>query len=224
MSFSKTLSIASLLVCALACNPATAQNPPAAHSVIPLNKFARGQWVEKVFGDPTKPGEPFVIRIHNDAGYIVLPHTHLIDENIAVVQGSWALGMGKLFDKSALEPMELGSFGFAPKNMPHFGWAKTETIVQVHGVGPFSSTLVDPVYELTEKGIFLLTSLLQPGTPAASSPRDCFVLKVGAHVHGERGEGDVLGARCSPSNKITQYWIQKSDGSRFWAATLELHQ
>jgi hypothetical protein len=202
---------------------AQAQLPdPSAHGVTPLHAFAPGQWVEKVWGDPTKAGEPFVIRIHNDAGYIVLPHTHVIDENITVVQGTWAVGMGARFDRAGLEPMELGSFGIVPKNMAHFGWAKTETIVQVHGIGPFSSTLVDPVYELTDKGTFLLTSLLQPGTPTTSSPADCFALKVGARVHGDKGEGVVVSARCSPANQLTQYWIQKPNSARFWATREEL--
>ena len=211
------LLLAPLLVLTLIVSPA--QSP---HAVVSLHSFAPGQWVEKVSGDPGKAGEPFVIRIHNDAGYIVLPHTHLIDENITVVQGSWAVGMGNRFNSSALEPMELGSFGLVPKNMTHFGWAKTETIVQVHGIGPFSSALVDPVYELTEKGVFLLTSLLQPGTLTSSSPADCFPLKVGARVHGKRGAGVVRGARCSPANQLTQYWIQESNNERFWATTQEL--
>jgi len=220
----RIFSLALLLAFSLGSNHAESQSPPAVHSVVPLTKFQPGQWVEKVWGDPSKPGEPFVIRIHNDAGYIVLPHTHLIDENIAVVKGSWALGMGRLFDRSALEPMELGSFGMAPRNMPHFAWSKDETIVQVHGIGPFSSTLVDPVYELTEKGVFVLTSLLQVGTPTTSGPPDCFALKIGAQVHGDRGEGVVIGARCSPSNHITQYWVREPGGDRFWATLPELKQ
>ena len=156
----RTLSIVIVLAFALATGNAHSQDQPFHHSVVLLNTFAPGQWVEKVWGDPGKPGEPFVIRIHNDAGYLVLPHYHLIDENITVVEGSWALGTGKRFDKSGLEPMEVGTFGIAPRNMPHFAQSRTETIVQVHGIGPFSSLLVDPVYELTDKGIFVLTSLL----------------------------------------------------------------
>ena len=173
----RNITLGLLMMFFLASDHANSQGPAASHSVVALNKFLPGQWVEKVWGDPSKPDEPFVIRIHNDAGYIVLPHFHLIDENITVVKGSWSLGMGKWFNRSALEPMELGSFGMAPKNMPHFALSKTETIVQVHGIGPFSSTVVDPVYEMTDQGVFLLTSLLQPGTPTTSSPSDCFALK-----------------------------------------------
>jgi hypothetical protein len=212
-----------VLLLSLSLVGAHTQSPnPAPHGVVPLHTMAPGQWVEKVWGDPSKAGEPFVIRIHNDAGYIVLPHTHVIDENITVVQGSWAVGMGARFDRAGLEPMELGSFGIVPKNMAHFGWAKTETIVQVHGIGPFSSTLIDPVYEITDKGVFQLTSLLMPGTPTTSSPANCFALKVGAKVRSAAGDGIVVSARCSPANQIAQYWIQKPNSERFWATLQEL--
>ena len=195
---------------------------PARHGVVPLNKFSPGQWIEKVWGDPDKPGAAFVIRIHDDAGYVVLPHTRPIDENITVVQGSRSLGMGSRFNRSALEPMELGTFGSVPKKMAHFAWSKTETIIQVHGIGPFSSELVDPVYELTDEGVFLLTFLLQRGRPAQSSPPDCFALKIGARVRGDAGEGVVVGARCSPTNQLTQYGVGKPSGERFWAPVQEL--
>jgi hypothetical protein len=104
--------------------------------------------------------------------------------------------------------MDTGTFGIAPKNMAHFAWSKTESILPVHGIGPFSSTVAEPVYEFTEEGVFLLTSLLLPGRSTSSSPPDCFALKINAKVGGEAGEGIVVGARCSPSNRITQYWVQ----------------
>ena len=191
------------LLLVLGGNSAQSQDP-AAHGVVPLHTFQPGQWVEKVWGDFTKPGEPFVFRIHQDAGYITLPHTHPIDENITVVKGSWSLGMGRRFNRSALEPMETGTFGMAPKNMAHFAWSKTETILQVHGIGPFTSTVVEPVYELTDQGVFSLTSLLLPGRPTSSSPPDCFALRINAKVRGDAGEGTVVGARCSPTNQVTQ--------------------
>ena len=207
-----------LAICA---NNAQAQHV-GHHAVVPLNTMKPGQWVEKVWGDPSKSGEPFVLRIHQDAGYITLPHVHPIDESITVVKGSWSLGMGRRFDPARLEPMETGAFGMAPKNMAHFALSNTETILQVHGIGPFTSTVVEPVYELTEKGVFSLTSLLAPGRLTSSSPPDCFALKIKAKVRGEAGEGLVVGARCSPSNQITQYWVQKSNGERFWATLQEL--
>jgi hypothetical protein len=194
------------------------------HAVVPLHTMAPGQWVEKVWGDPSKPGEPFVLRIHQDAGYITLPHAHSTDENITVVKGRWSLGMGPRYDQAALEPMETGSFGMAPGNMAHFALSETETVLQVHGIGPFTSTVVDPVYELTDKGVFSLTSLLLPGRPISSSPPSCFSLRINARVRGDLGEGHVVGARCSPANQITEYWVQKPNGQRFWATLQQLRK
>jgi len=219
---SRTVSILILLASSLTWDHAKAQDQSGQHDIYPLSKFQPGQWVERVSGDFTKPGEPFVFRIHQDAGYITLPHTHPIDENITVVKGSWSLGMGRRFNRAALALMDTGTFGMAPKNMAHFAWSKTETILQIHGIGPFGSTVVEPVYELTDKGIFSLTSLLLPGSATSSSPPNCFALKVNAKVRGEAGEGTVIGARCSPSNQITQYWVQKANGERFWASLQEL--
>ena len=190
--------------------------------VVPLHKMRAGQWVEKVWGDPEKPGEVFAIRIHNDAGYLVMPHVHPMDEHIVVVQGAWWFGMGSRFERSALKQVELGAFTIGPKDKPHFGWSKVESTIHVYGIGPFSSKLVDPVYEFTGEGTFLLTALLQPGTPTHSSPPDCFALRIGSRVKGAEGEGAVVGARCSPANHITQYWIQKTNGDRFWATSEEL--
>jgi len=222
MLSTRTVSIVILLALSFTFDNAKAQDQSGQHNISPLSKFQPGQWVERVSGDFTKPGEPFVFRIHQDAGYITLPHTHPIDENITVVKGSWSLGMGRRFNRAALEPMETGTFGTAPKNMAHFAWTKTETILQIHGVGPFASTIVEAVYELTDKGVFLLTSLLLPGSSTSTSPPGCFALSVNAKVRGEAGEGIVVGARCSPSNNITQYWIQQLNGERFWATLQQL--
>src|ERR1700737_4969215 len=114
----RTVSIIILLALSLTWDNAKSQDHSVPQSVYPLSRF--------------QPGQAFVFRIHQDAGYITLPHTHPIDENVTVVKGSWSLGMGRRFNRSALEPMDLGTFGIAPKNMAHFAWSKTESILQVH--------------------------------------------------------------------------------------------
>ena len=190
--------------------------------VAPLTKIPSEKWIERIVGDMDKPGQPFVIRIHHDAGYVVLPHTHPEDENITVLTGSWALGMSSRVNMSELKPMEQGALGFVPKKMAHFGYAKVETMLQVHGIGPFVNLPTDPVFELTGKGVLSKPSLLKPGVPTSSSPPECFKLTVGAHMQGERGEGVVVGALCSPVNQFTQYWIRKPNGERFWATLKDL--
>jgi hypothetical protein len=61
-----------------------------AYCVVPVKEFPRlamDKRYETVWGDPAKAGSPFVIRIHAEAGYIIMPHTHPEDENIVVVKG-----------------------------------------------------------------------------------------------------------------------------------------
>jgi hypothetical protein len=60
MSSVRIFSLA--LLFALSGNIAQSQDP-ARHSVVPLHVMSPGQWVEKVWGDFTKPGEPFVFRV-----------------------------------------------------------------------------------------------------------------------------------------------------------------
>jgi hypothetical protein len=177
--------------------------------------------IEAVHGDRSKSGAPFVIRIHAEAGYIIMPHMHPEDENIVAVKGSWALGMGNRFKRELLEPMEVGDYGFVPKKMAHFAVSKSDTIIQVHGIGPFATQWIVPVYELTDRGILLKAGAEDPGRLMATAPQDCFALKMGTHVRGSYGEGVVVGAQCTPG-ELTQYRVEKQDGERFWAQSNEL--
>jgi len=198
---------------------------PLEHHVVPLKaltKLATDKRFETVWGDPSVAGAPFVVRIHAEAGYIIMPHTHEVDENIVVVKGSWALGMGVRFNRDALESMQVGDFGFAPRKMVHFAFAKTATIIQVHGIGPFATQWLVPMYELSDKGVLLKTSAGDPGRLAPASPQGCFAFMLGARVRSGYGEGVVAGAQCTPG-QLTQYRIEKSDGELFWAQRDELN-
>jgi len=202
-----------------------AEQQPLERHVVPLKTFARlptDKRFETVSGNPSITGAPFVVRIHAEPGYVIMPHTHQVDENIVVLKGSWALGMGTHFDRSALEPMELGDYGFAPKNMVHFALSKTATTIQVHGLGPFATTWLIPMYELSEKGVLLKTGAGDPGRFVPSSPKECFVLKLGDRVRSEHGEGVIAGAQCTPG-QLTQYRVEKADGEMFWAQSNDLN-
>ena len=193
---------------------------PSKAEVIPLKNFSPIHRFETLSGDPAKSG-PYVIRIHAEAGYVIMPHIHPEDENIVVVQGSWAAGMGERFNPQALQSMEVGTYALLPKKMAHFALSETHTIIQVHGLGPFTPRYVTPNYELTDKGIFLKTILTEPAQLASTSPPDCFPLKLEIRVHGNSREGVVVAAQCTPG-QLTQYRIEKPDGDHFWAQRDEL--
>ena|SRR6185312_11508550 len=74
----------------------------------------------------------------------VPPHWHPTDENITVLQGSFMIGTGKVFDTAKLTPMDAGSFILMPKTMRHFALCKGATMIQVHGMGPFKINWLNP--------------------------------------------------------------------------------
>src|SRR5205807_1787787 len=101
-----------------------------------------GAQVAVLAGNPSKSG-PYVIRAKMPDGYKVPPHWHPTDENVTVIEGTFMAGKGDKFNADASEALPAGSFVKMPKEMRHFAWAKGETIIQVHGIGPFEITYVN---------------------------------------------------------------------------------
>lgn len=95
-------------------------------------------------GDPAKAGAAYTIRLKFPKGYRVPPHWHPLDESVTVIEGMIAIGLGDKFNEAAGHDLSAGSYARMPKGMRHFAWAKAEAIIQVHGVGPFEITYVNP--------------------------------------------------------------------------------
>ena len=94
-------------------------------------------------GDPSKPA-PFTMRLEMPAGYRLPPHFHTFDEHVTVISGAFQVGMGDTFDESKLTTLPAGTFGVIPPGMRHFARADKLTVVQLHGVGPWGLTYVNP--------------------------------------------------------------------------------
>ena len=90
-----------------------------------------------IAGDPSKAG-PFTIRAQVPAGYKVPPHWHPGDENLTILSGSVALGMGDSFEESKMQSIGVGGYAALPAQMHHYFLAKAATTFQVHGMGPFA--------------------------------------------------------------------------------------
>jgi anti-sigma factor ChrR (cupin superfamily) len=97
-----------------------------------------------VSGDPNAEGAPFVLRIRCVDGAKIPAHWHPTDENVTVLKGTFLVGMGDKLDETKLQAMNTGNFITVPKEMRHFAMSKGETIVQVHGAGPFKVNWVNP--------------------------------------------------------------------------------
>jgi hypothetical protein len=63
---------------------------------------------------------------------------------MTVLEGTFMIGTGEAFDKSKLTPMDAGSFIFMPRTMRHFALCRGETVLQVHGIGPFKINWLNP--------------------------------------------------------------------------------
>ncbi|HLZ51641.1 MAG TPA: cupin domain-containing protein [Candidatus Acidoferrum sp.] len=97
-----------------------------------------------VSGDPNADGAPYVLRLRCADGAKIPAHWHPTDENVTVLKGTFLVGMGDKFDESKMQTMNVGNFVTMPKEMRHFAQSKGETIVQVHGAGPFKVNWVNP--------------------------------------------------------------------------------
>jgi quercetin dioxygenase-like cupin family protein len=94
-------------------------------------------------GDPTKEG-PFVVRFQFPAGYHVPPHTHPKTERVTVISGTLYLATGEALDRSSAKELPAGSFGYWPAGMKHTAWSEGETVIQLHGIGPWQITYLNP--------------------------------------------------------------------------------
>jgi len=102
-----------------------------------------GAQVAVVTGDPGRDG-PYVIRAKMPSGYKIPPHFHPTAENVTVLSGTFHIGMGDTFDSKKGEALKTGGFFTADKGMHHYGWTSGVTVIQVHGMGPFAITYVNP--------------------------------------------------------------------------------
>lgn len=111
--------------------PATPSLPPGAQAAI-------------LEGDPRTKGATYTIRVKLPDGYKVPPHWHPVDENVTVLKGTLLLGRGEKFNLNGAMELTAGTFSHMPRGTRHFAQAKGETILQVHGVGPFDVHYVNP--------------------------------------------------------------------------------
>ena len=110
-----------------------------------------GAQVAVLEGDPAKAGA-FTMRAKLPDGFQIPPHWHPVDEHVTVLQGTFYVGMGEKFDQSAGNAMPAGSFAFMKQGVRHFAWTKGETIIQLHGVGPWGINYVNPQDDPRKKG------------------------------------------------------------------------
>jgi quercetin dioxygenase-like cupin family protein len=147
-------SVIGVLLVSLAA-PASAQTPAKKaaaadrHLIVPAEALEwkplrPGAETAVVSGNPAKAGAPFVMRFRYRGVVRVPPHWHPTDENITVLSGTFLIGMGERSDESSATELPAGAYALIPARMAHYAWSKGDTVLQVHGIGPFTINYVNP--------------------------------------------------------------------------------
>jgi hypothetical protein len=102
----------------------------------------KGAQLAVMSGDPSKKA-PFTVRLKMPAGYKIPPHWHTQDENLTILSGIFVLHMGDTMEAPAHE-LTAGAYHFLPGKMHHAAETKAETILQLHGTGPFDIHYLNP--------------------------------------------------------------------------------
>ncbi len=97
-----------------------------------------------LYGSFDAAGEVFAFRLELRDGFEIGPHTHPGTEHLTVLRGRLRVGLGDVVDRAAARSFGPGSYLAVAGGVVAYMWAEGETVVQVHGVGPFSTEFVDP--------------------------------------------------------------------------------
>lgn len=102
----------------------------------------KGAQFSVIEGDLSKEG-PFTIRLKLPANYKIAPHWHPAIEHVTILKGAFYMGMGEKFDMNAATKLSQGGFAVMPIKSVHFAFTKGESIIQLHGIGPWGINYVN---------------------------------------------------------------------------------
>ena len=136
---------------------ASAQGP-GAHSMVTPDQLqwkdvpALGTGVKlAVIEGPMNEAVPFTVRIKFPPGVKVAAHWHPAIEHVTVMSGTFNIGVGDSFDESKAMQLPAGGVTIMQPKTTHFAFFKEETILQVHGVGPWEVVYVNPADDPRKK-------------------------------------------------------------------------
>lgn len=102
-------------------------------------------------GDPAKKGL-FTIRLQFPANYRIMPHWHPTSEHVTVIEGTLNMGAGDKMDETKGHALPPGGYAVMPMKFHHYAFTTDQpAIVQVHAMGPFEITYLDPANDPRKK-------------------------------------------------------------------------
>src|SRR5262249_10198927 len=104
-----------------------------------------------VIEGPLSEAVPIMFRLKFPANYKVPPHYHPGIEHVTIISGTLNMGIGATFDQTKTRALTPGSVAIMQPKTQHFVWTSEETIGQVHSIGPWSVTYVNPADDPAKK-------------------------------------------------------------------------
>src|SRR5436190_18651163 len=88
----------------------------------------------------------YTVRLKFPANYAIPAHSHPTDENVVIVSGALAFGMGDKLAKGAVGNKTLppGGFALMPAGMNHYAYTTAATAIILYGQGPVEFKYVNP--------------------------------------------------------------------------------
>lgn len=93
---------------------------------------------------PLNEAKPFILRLKFPANYKIPPHFHSAIEHVTVISGEFFMGVGEKAQDGKGTGLKPGDVAIMQPNTPHYAYTTQATEVQVHGVGPWTLTFVNP--------------------------------------------------------------------------------
>lgn len=104
-----------------------------------------------VLEGPLNEVVPITFRLKFPVNYQLPAHWHPGIEHVTIISGTFNIGIGDKLDASKTKPLSPGSVAIMQPKTTHFAWTKEETVVQVHGLGPWALNYVNPADDPRKK-------------------------------------------------------------------------
>jgi quercetin dioxygenase-like cupin family protein len=104
-----------------------------------------------VIEGPLNKAVPFTFRLKIPANSKIAPHTHPAFERVTVLSGIFHFAHGDTYDPSKTTALGPGSVAIMPAGAPMFGYTKEDSIIQLHGTGPWGLTYLNPTDDPRKK-------------------------------------------------------------------------
>jgi quercetin dioxygenase-like cupin family protein len=95
-----------------------------------------------IIGNPSTAGAYYAYLLKVPAGTRVPAHFHAMRETVTVISGVMMFGIGDAMNAAKMLTLGPGNVVSVPAGLHHYAMAKTDSIIEVSGNGPDTTTFV----------------------------------------------------------------------------------